>query len=106
MRIEVRCCCQPTKLLGWIDVARQVKDGDVLIFPLASRDGGRDLLPLAEPFAVEQLRLPVATFSNVVLIAKGTDDVDVIRTRRIAIKSEETPVETLRRIPGFEEARS
>jgi hypothetical protein len=106
MRIEVRCCCQPTKLLGWMDVSRHVKEGDVLTFPLATRAAAAasGLSQMPESVTVEQLRLPVAVFQDVVLIGRGGDDVEEVRTMHLAIKSEETPIETLRRIPQFDEA--
>jgi hypothetical protein len=73
--IEVRCCCQPRKLLGYLDIPTP-RAGHI-VFPLPGERG------------FDSLSLPVATFQ------------DENGNRYKAIKSEETPIETLRRLPCF-----
>lgn len=85
-RLEVRCCCQPQKLRGWLDVPEHaVKNGGVAVFPLRTPPNARWDAPF------ETVRLEVAR------MVKGTKD-------WLAVKSEDLPLETLRRIHGFVEA--
>jgi len=88
MRLEVRCCCQPRKLLGWLDVPeRLAKAGTVIRFVvdegLRDQNGAPHYSQLALP--VEWYRLSWAA------------------NAQLALKSEETPIEVLRRIGGFTE---
>lgn len=94
--IEVRCCCTPTKLLGWIPVEvrgpgpedlRQSYDFAVAVHR------GAWLAPEAQEApacAVVRVTLPVASFG-------------IVLGRYPALKSEETPIEILRMLPGFVE---
>lgn len=86
MRLEVRCCCRPEKLVGWLNVARPV---GVVIFPLCSKQ------PVAR--GVEGVAVPVHTVA--LEIADFNDGSRIYP----AIKSEDTPIDVLRLIPGFEE---
>lgn len=92
MMVEVRCCCQPKKLLGYVEVPEDaVRSGNTYMFPV--RAVVEHLIP-NDSLAViktEVVNLPIAE-----LFTNGG--------RRLAFKSEETPIETLRRIPGFVEA--
>lgn len=96
MKIEVRCCCQPKKLLGWIDVdPRAVRRGAVIHFaipPSAMLLSGKPEIVNTPPVDVT---LPVEA------IGEYLDDQPVTH---LALKSEETPIEVLRRIPGFVES--
>jgi hypothetical protein len=65
--LEVRCCCQPRKLLGWVDVPDELaRDGSTLVVtvrkypPLCGFALFHDLPPLP---TVEQIRFPIADFS-------------------------------------------
>jgi hypothetical protein len=93
-RIEVRCCCQPTKLLGWIDVdASKVIEGRTLVFTppryaLLHRENV-EVLPTA---ADDRIALPIA----MVQFPDGR--------QYLALKSEETPIERLRTLKAFIEA--
>lgn len=104
MLAEIRCCCDPGLLLGHVQLERdRLVEGDVITLclrPVVSlrpfweqRD---DHLFVAIP--AETLRLPVA-------LACGIDRRTGEGFRGLAIKSNDTPIETLRRIQGFTEAR-
>jgi hypothetical protein len=104
MRVEVRCCCDPGLLLGYVLLDRDsIREGDVLsllLRPVLSlrpfweqKDG--DLF-IAIP--AETLRLPVA-------LARGMDKRTGEWFAGLAIKSNDTPIETLRRIHNFTEVR-
>lgn len=80
--MEVRCCCIPQKLLGWVDI--KDKGADHILWPLAFRIDEQ-----GEPRTIE---LEVALFNP------GTGE-EPYR----ALKSGELPIETLRLIPGFKE---
>lgn len=85
--MEVRCCCQPKKLLGWIAVPDETQLGDCVAFSVIERIGTSEAVA-APSYLSARVILPVAEFMN------GDD-------RHLALKSEETPVATLRRIPSF-----
>lgn len=92
MKVEVRCCCDPSRLIGHVQIqAERVRRGPI-VFPLVS------------PIAVVGLRWKgkAVPFRNVALeiekIGRG-------RASWLAVKSEGTPIETLRLIPTFEEAK-
>jgi hypothetical protein len=98
MRAEIRCCCEPGRLLGTVEVdVPYLYAGQVLHFhvpPAISlrpyweqRDG-----ELFIEHQAERLALPVARVHGEFLDG-------------LAIKSNDTPIETLRRIRGFQEAR-
>ncbi len=82
-RMEVRCCCVPQKLLGWLDVM----------------EGARQYaFTVNEPVRVSSW--PAIKFRRIVLpVAK----INVGSETYLALKSEETPIEILRMIPGFVE---
>lgn len=99
MRIEVRCCCVPKKLLGWLEAPEElVFEGSVLSFRIPPRC----FQPVGQPLVFERaidVRLPVAMFEAGYLgqLLSGGGE------RHLALKSEETPIELLRRVPGFVE---
>jgi len=93
VKVEVRCCCVPQKLLGWLDVEpERIVVGNVVQFRTPPSAGPVTFLHEGfETFRLEpgeRVALPVAAISS------GT-------ASWLALKSEETPLETLRRIPGF-----
>jgi hypothetical protein len=105
MRVEVRCCCDPGKLLGWVELAgrAQIKEGDVLSLALLPE---RDMTPYMEAALYgsihhEVLRLTVAFWQGEAHdFGKAWE-----REAGLALKSNDTPIETLRRIAGFQEAQ-
>jgi hypothetical protein len=104
VRAEVRCCCDPGQLLGTIDVdVPYLYEGQVFRFFVGPSVSLRpyweqrdDDLFITE--AGEQLTLTVARVQGRVL---GTGEV----LDGLAIKSNDTPIEKLRRINGFQEAK-
>lgn len=104
MRVEIRCCCEPGRLLGTVEVdVPYLYEGQRLHFfvrPSLSlkpwheqRDG--DLF-IQHPG--EKLVLPVARVQGYVF---GSGEY----LNGLAVKSEETPIEKLRLIAGFQEAQ-
>lgn len=75
--MEVRCCCKPQKLLGWLDVP----DNCERVVRLSLIGGAVLELPIA----------PVTFYER-----DG-------HSTYAAIKSEETPLEMLRQVVGFRE---
>ena len=97
MKYEVRCCCMPTKLLGWLEAP---DDADSVVFAKAEPWNQRD----ASLF-VEHITLPVAT------IRLQIDPFDWVEKDGVmmppykeykAIKAEGVDIEILKKIPGFE----
>jgi len=100
LRLEVRCCCQPQKLLGWLPAPDDVQIGQVIRFQVrparwvfARKSSVPDATPQYEP--VDTIALPVASL--------GAGYLNGEPITRLAFKSEETPIERLRLIPGFAE---
>lgn len=94
-RLNVRCCCQPRKILGslpWDGVSR------VVDFKTASGE----VVTLSVEQASLRLCLPREEdrrFHNV--RDDEVDDINVVVRSEWAFKSEETPIDTLRQIPQF-----
>jgi hypothetical protein len=104
MRVEIRCCCDPGRLLGTVEVdVPYLYEGQAIRFYARraislkpwweQRDG--DLFVEHLP---ERLELPVARVEG---YARGSGEY----LNGLAVKSNDTPIETLRRIAGFQEAR-
>lgn len=72
MMMEVRCCCKPRALYGWLPVGPSAESQT---WTWLCHDGTHITLPVA-------------------LLLDGADT-------RLALKSEETPIERLRMIEGF-----
>jgi len=95
MRMEVRCCCQPKKLLGTVEVPNGTKANDLLVFPLMTMMDVHWGAPYESPevgVSLDTLRLQCKTF-----VPQG-------RSGYPAVKAEGVSLDTLRRIPSFEEA--
>ena len=94
MKYEVRCCCDPTKILGSLEMPERPTGK----FRIAIRQSGsfqRDDL------TVETVELEVAE----VAFAIVDDPYSEARIERWkAIKDNHAPIEALRKIPGFVEA--
>lgn len=89
MKLEIRCCCQPHKLLGWVDVD-----------PNHAVEGRALRLPLKVSISDVQARVYPFLYLHVGRIAFPDD-----RRGHLAIMAENVPIETLRLVPGFEENR-
>lgn len=96
-RVEVRCCCRPEKLLGWLQVPEeQLRAGNKIGFMAVATVNltladGPGVMATVGGHVVE---LPV----EYITLAGAT-----IADAYLALKSEETPIETLRQIRGFVE---
>lgn len=113
MRVEVRCCCNPGKLLGWIDLAgrQQIAEGDRFSFMLQPV---KDQSPYAEAvfrasaiygLGRDSLTLDVAFWYDRQEIPDGNGGMLIANAQEgLALISNDTPIETLRRIIGFQEA--
>ncbi len=82
-RLEVRCCCQPKKLLGTLPVPDRVQPGQCIVFPRLQHS--------ADSNPRDRIMLPVATFWQ---RHKGY---------RLALKAEGVTLDVLRTVIGFEE---
>lgn len=90
MRYEVRCCCQPEKLLGWVDApegASHVRLVELSPAPRFAVGDHRDPAPVPNPPAIE---LPIATMYHAL---------DNFPTR--AVKAEGWTKEELKKFCGF-----
>jgi hypothetical protein len=105
MRVEVRCCCDPGKLLGWIELAGRahVAEGERFTFLLQPVNDMSPYLEAALRRTVdaEVLTLPVDYWSKWIATLDGAPPT---LEDGLALKSNDTPIEQLRRILGFEEA--
>lgn len=89
-RLEVRCCCHPRKLLGYLRLHdRDVHPGD-LVFDVR-------LTPLV--FGAPKAMQLGAGVSRVVLTIGHVTKGDRVW---LAVKSNDTPIELLRKVPTFE----
>jgi hypothetical protein len=99
-RMEVRCCCSPRKLLGTLPVPDLTDAGTSVEFsvmqPRVNFNHWRDESVTRAP-ANRHLTLQAENF-------QASDGDQMVAG--IALKAEGVPVETLRRIPGFIEAKN
>ena len=93
MRIEVRCCCDPGVLLGWIEAPNAERP---FVFTTLSVSG----IPLCETF--EELKAHVSV--EAVVLHVGEVALSGGQFGRRCFNSNDTPIETLRKIPQFTEA--
>ncbi len=105
MRVEIRCCCDPGKLLGTVEVdVPHLSEGQVFEFFLQpvihlrpfweQKDG--DLF-VSEPG--ERLSLPVGFWQGEIRFVGAAWE----RAAVLALSSNDTPIEKLRRIASFRE---
>lgn len=99
-RLEVRCCCNPRLLLGHITVPREraPRRGDQI--RIALRDGHYNRSEV-------ELSLELCQTSRAIekLIQDPKCDIQEIEIeRRLAIKSNDRPIEFFEKLPGFERA--
>lgn len=109
MKVEVRCCCDPGKLLGTVELAgvEAIREGDRYTLPLRQEepleigDAEADFFAFGQT-KTEMLTLPIDFWSKWIVAEDGTPPV---MECGLAFKSNDTPIEKLRRIPSFEEAQ-
>ena len=96
MKYEVRCCCRPDKLVGWLDWPNE--DTLVRLFPLQTyypRTAWDNLAAIQ----TETIKLKLDFFAPAAI--SDPDSIFSIPEPYKAIKAEDVPLETLKRIPGF-----
>jgi hypothetical protein len=94
-KVEVRCCCIPRKLLGWIEINKTPEMGDKWQFPLDIKTEGQQVPYYSIPI---NPHMPVKHRT----ITLGIEGINLSKDR-MAFKSDETPIEDLRRIFNFTE---
>lgn len=83
--IEVRCCCDAGKIMGWLTTEKELKFGEVLVFRVL-KDMNTDYYP---DIASKEITISLTVSSVYTLRAK------------VALKSNDYPIEELAQIPGF-----
>lgn len=89
--LEVRCCCRPSNLIGYIEVAADLDCGDSIALP-----SGRVL--------------PIEKFCRIQWLQDGSPQENYLTADRCveqiypAVKGEETPIVELCQHPRFREA--
>lgn len=99
-RIEVRCCCQPQKLLGTLPVPDMTKPGTSVSFVMMkppSRSIASVKSSASGMQAPRKVELPIESF---------TDMTGAHPKYGIAVKADGMTVAQLRLIPGFIEEKS
>lgn len=92
MRMEVRCCCQPQKLLGTVEVRNGTVAEQAVYF---------GLMVDWSPYAIKDETVVPPTVRSLTLYTDiWTDDNG---ERHVAVKAEGVGLDVLRRIPSFEE---
>lgn len=91
IKLEVRCCCVPTKLLGWLAVPLYAVERREIVVALGPVNGFFDE---GQNNTIRTVRLPIEMIRD--FDVHGPDNY-------LAIKSNETPIEDLRKIQGFRE---
>jgi hypothetical protein len=98
-RLEVRCCCDPAKLLGSVPIPDSVDVcvGSVVTF-VTTRAGWRLDPATGRPdhIPAEQLRLEIALWEHWVEFGDHRSG--------LALRSDDTLLERLQQIPGWEDA--
>ena len=90
-KLEVRCCCDPGLLLGWLKVPTdRVFIGSRVAWMV--REPFNPLLSPDDPIVAEKVELEVARIETHYPVTKSW----------LALKSNDTPIETLMKLPGFE----
>ena len=96
-RIEVRCCCDPAKLLGTVPCPNpRPRAGERITFLLRARHPYGD--PARGDERVECVTLEIQHWSRYFAYACELES-------GLALKSDDTPLDTLRRIHGGLDAR-
>lgn len=99
IRMDIRCCCTPGKLLGSVPVRDETTVGEKIKFLVTKPSVRFDPLAFQHTrFDPTHVTLEVAEFGEVIDGSIGNPG----RLRKgLALKSGELPIEVLSRIPGF-----
>lgn len=98
--MDVRCCCRPEKMLGSLPVMDAVRVGDLVRFVVM-----KPAMRMAD-FHWRAAALPTANDIRHVQMEVLDWSDPKTRDAGVAIKADGVDIETLRRIPGFIEAKS
>lgn len=102
VRLNVRCCCQPTKILGTLEVSAAVIERGQetiryeLIHPPSWKVNPYDPVELCPALPREQVTIRLRTFVNTI---RGSFDVPF--GEELAVCSEDHPLEFWKQLPGF-----
>lgn len=104
VRAEIRCCCDPGRLLGTVLVNESVLAAGKTVRFALEHFGERS--PYFDDCGQkEEIELPIGRWSQTSTSYDTEQQSEVWKHEGgVAIKSNDTPLETLRRIPGFTEA--
>ena len=92
-RLEVRCCCQPQKLLGTLPVTdNHGASFQFTVMKPRTYDFDFSRLPITTPVNRQFVTMPIESFVDM----SGPHP-----KYGLAVKAEGVPIETLRLIPGF-----
>lgn len=94
--MEVRCCCQPKKVLGWLPVPDDVEEGMTMAYAGVSR--------LPSPTDLWMDCAPV-TCKSIPVVQLKVARIAVGESSWLAMKGEGMTVEQLRTLVRFEESR-
>lgn len=94
MRLPIHCCCNPGERLGWIDAPP--REGTVTY----------SVLKQAQPAGFDKTRTTEPTIEKVALEVARLYEADGTGEWKLAVKSMHLPIETLRRLPTFEEEKN
>lgn len=92
IRLEVRCCCDPSKLLGYLQVPARL-----------AYTGAKIGIPVLEGLLLEAGQEPRAQYGRIDLEVGRVCAEGERGEGHLAVKSNDTSIEALRKIPGFEE---
>jgi hypothetical protein len=97
--LEVRCCCEPVELYGYLPYPRSdlPAAGQRIMFAVEPVDRAAPLERLVLPIATIESTLPVSTAA----LEPGIPRFVLAHEAHLAYKSEETPKEVFRRVSGF-----
>jgi hypothetical protein len=96
-RLEVRCCCQPEKLLGSLPVPDGVREGQTLVYAYldCQQNGHGKITFKVARWVLDHVRD---------LDVPGVHGFELDREYGLALKHEGVTLATLRKIRGFVEA--
>lgn len=97
-RLDIRCCCEPAKLLGSVPVPDSASAGQAVKFVV--------MRPRVRTADASSLRFTAAPREIVLKVEAFTAFGDAHPKFGVAVMADGVDVETLRRIPGFIEEKA
>ncbi len=108
MRLNVRCCCLPQRVLGSIDLPEDLSKAGTFRVPMSIETGSAGPLTVYanKPFAIEYVTVEVREFQEREAVPEAIEPRGVRLTHReLAIFSDDRPVQFWRKFPSFIEAQ-